>query len=365
MARRDVEADMKAEENKLGGIGDLRQQAGDWFARLRAPGCTDIERAAFKRWINDSAIHLAAYRELDEMWDRLEVLKAHSPVITAETRHALRQRVPPSRRVNPAVRRRRWQMAAAAVLVAAIGTLVMHPVAQHSLPTQWAAPAGSGERFVTATAEQRRITLTDGSEVLLDAESVLRVRYDEAARYLALERGQAQFKVSRDAQRPFIVKAGDGAVRAIGTEFQVRVESQAVLVTLLEGKVSVDVPGVLGGLVKPAQSETLTAGQQLRYGEKRAPLAKQVADVEVAQAWTQGDLVFKKWPLDELVTEMNRHTTIKIRIEDEALRDLKVNGRFRAGDQQSLILALQYQWAIQAQRITDTEIALRRDTPRG
>ena len=358
MAHRGSEAIMKAEEHTTAHVTDPQAQAGEWFARLRTSTCSDIDRAAFRRWLNESPAHVAAYRELEAVWARAGALKTTSAAIAAATQAALRDRAPPPRIRTTA--RRRWQIAIAASVLVALGALAMLPVTQDQLPAEWTPIAWSGERFVTATGEQRRIPLTDGSEVLLDAESILRVRYDEGTRYLALERGQAQFKVAKDAARPFIVKAADGAVRAIGTEFQVRVDGEAVLVTLLEGKVSVDVSGVLAGLVKPAQSETLIAGQQIRYGKKREALAKQPADVEVAQAWTQGDLVFKKWPLDELVAEMNRHTGIKIRIDDEALRDLKVNGRFRAGDQQSLILALQHQWAIQARRVSENEIALSR-----
>jgi transmembrane sensor len=331
------------------------EQAGEWFARLRMDTCTEFERAAFRRWFNESADNATAYRRIEAVWNDSAALR-DDPAIQAATREALRVRAPRPRG-NRSAARRRWLVAAMAVLT--LGGIVALMTTEPVVPAVWSTLAWSGERFVTATAEQRTIALTDGSEVLLDAESILRVRYDDQTRHVVLEKGQAQFKVAKDAMRPFVVKAADGAIRAIGTEFQVRLEGEAVVVTLLEGKISVDVPAVLGGLVAPAKSELLVAGQQVRYGNsRRAPIAKQAADIEVAQGWTHGDLVFKKWPLDELVTEMNRHTSTKIRIEDPALRELLVNGRFRAGDQQSLIVALQHQWQIQARRVGDDEIAL-------
>lgn len=341
-------------------VSDGRTQAGDWFARLHMPDCTEFERAAFRRWFNENPENAAAYRRMETVWRDSEALRS-DPAIAAATREALKVRPPRLRRSGS--RRWRWAAAAAAVVLA-VAAVTLVPGMDEGAPTVWTPVVWSGERFVTATGEQRSISLTDGSQVLLDAESILRVRYDDHTRHLVLEQGQAQFKVAKDAKRPFVVKAADGAVRAIGTEFQVRLDDAAVVVTLLEGKVSVDIPGVLGGLVAPAKSELMVAGQQVRYGSsRRAPIAKQPADLEVAQGWTHGDLVFKRWPLDELVTEMNRHTTVKLRIEDPSLRDLKVNGRFRAGDQQSLILALQHQWSIHASRVGESEIALSRATP--
>lgn len=343
-------------ETEIGQNAGRHTMAANWFARLRMADCTEIERAAFKRWLGESADNAAAYRHAERIWASSAKLR-DDPAIAAATREALHARVSPPRR--PGARRRwRWPAAASAAAMAAALVLVLMPRFTDVRPADWAPVAWSGERFSTVTGQQRSITLTDGSQVVLDAESVLRVRYDDHVRNLVLEKGQAQFKVAHNAQRPFIVRAADGAVRAIGTEFQVRVDGKAVTVTLLEGKVSVDVPG---GILRPARSETLVAGQQVRFNARKDEIDKHPADLEVAKSWTHGELVFKRWPLDALVAEMNRHADTKVVIEDPSLRTLRVNGRFHAGDQQSLILALQLQWAIQARQVGEHEIALSRD----
>lgn len=311
---------------------DRQARAEDWFVRLRDPACSDIERAAFRRWLTEQPDHAEAYQRIQMMWRASAALRDRPAIATAR-RAALRQRAPRRQRL-------RWPALAAALVLMMAGGVVLSQLR----------PAGAaigGERLVTATGEQRRITLTDGSSVLLDAESALRVQYDEQARQLLLERGQAAFEVVRDG-RPFIVHAADGSVRALGTAFQVRVDGKAVVVTLLEGRVSVDVPGLLGGLLVPARSEILESGQALRYAGRRAPLQPAPADLEVAQAWPQGELVFRRWRLEDLVAEMNRHAEVKLRIVEPSLRGLMVSGRFRAGDQQSLLLALQAEWPIRA-----------------
>lgn len=335
---------------------DRCDRAEDWFARLRAPDCSDIERAAFRRWLNESPDNEAAYRRVEAVWRRSAALRSSSAIADA-TREALDARVPTARRKLISFPLRRKVGMGVPAAAAAVLTLVMG-LTVFGINTDFWPNLADGESFVTATAERRAITLTDGSRVLLDAESILRVDYGDEVRSLVLERGQAEFKVAHDVNRPFVVEAADSVVRALGTQFQVRVDDNEATVTLLEGKVSVDVPGLLGGILAPPRSEVLEPGEKIRVKNRREPLEPKPADLEVAKGWTHGDLVFKRWRLEDLVAEMNRHSDLRIRIEDPALRDLMVSGRFRAGDQRSLIQALEKEWPISARRVESRRIEL-------
>ncbi len=314
-----------------------RADAEAWFARLLSDDCSAADRAAFERWQAASADHAAAYREVERLYHRSVALHRYADIQAAIGEPAAKR---------SALRRWRMPLAAAAVLVVAITIGALQP---------WN-PLPGVEPMITATGEQRTIDLEDGSRVLLDAESELRVAYAANERRLVLSRGQAQFKVQRDPQRPFIVQAASGAVTALGTEFQVRVDGPAVTVTLLEGKVSVDVDRILAA----KKTEVLMPGEQIRFGTRQVAFAKQPADLEVAQGWTYGDLVFKEWRLEALVAEMNRYSTTKVRIEDASLNNLLISGRFHAGDYQTMILVLESDWPVRADNISKTEIALHR-----
>lgn len=318
---------------------DVHDQAEDWFARLRAPDCRKEDRIACRQWLEDPH-NRAAYREVKRVWECTAALQM-SPEIAQATEMAMRGSAS-----HYNVPRRRWRIPAAAAAVAMLA-LALSPL------TPW---GQRGNHYETATGEQRRITLADGSKVLLDAESDLTVRYGERERTLVLKKGQAQFDVEKDPHRPFIVRAADGSVRAIGTAFQVRVIGNEVLVTLLEGKVAVDVPSI----TPAAQPETLIAGEQVAYSTRKSVFRKQEADLEVAKGWTYGDLVFKRWRLDDLVAEMNRYSITKLVIEDPSLGGLVVSGRFHAGDHESLILALESDWPVRATTGVGGEVALYR-----
>ena len=56
-------------------------------------------------------------------------------------------------------------------------------------------------------------------------------------REVTLLEGQALFRVAKDRHRPFVVRAGDAQVRAIGTEFDVYRKQVATIVTVVEGRV--------------------------------------------------------------------------------------------------------------------------------
>ncbi|WP_198526918.1 FecR domain-containing protein, partial [Sphingomonas sp. Ant20] len=100
--------------------------------------------------------------------------------------------------------------------------------------------------YRTATRQRLMVTLSDGSRLTLDTDTRVRMAYTRTERRLVLERGQALFEVAKHQTRPFVVTAGAQAVTAHGTAFDVRLETSAVRVALLEGLVSVAGKGAPG-----------------------------------------------------------------------------------------------------------------------
>ncbi|WP_162258289.1 FecR domain-containing protein [Frateuria sp. Soil773] len=314
-------------------------RAEAWLARLQAPDCTAAERAAFERWRAERPDRAAAFAQAETLHRRAGEL-AGDPLLAAAARAALRQTA------QAGARRRRWRqalpLAAAAALLLALGLGLWRVAGQSQGPVQL---------YATATGEQRSLRLDDGTEVLLDTDTAIAVQYDGDRREVRLEGGRAQFAVAHEAGRPFVVLAADGVVRDIGTRFQVRRQADDVTVALLDGVVSVSVPASGG-------ESTLAPGQQVSFDRSGRLGAVQAADLAAARGWTQGDLVFKNRSLADLVAEMNRYSDTKLRLGDDSLRDLAVSGVFHAGDQSSLVQALENGWSVQARRVSAHEIVL-------
>src|SRR5262249_42283613 len=133
--------------------------------------------------------------------------------------------------------------------------------------------------ITTDIGEQRQLTLEDGSRIFLNTATRVLVRYDKQARRIELKRGEAQFDVARNPQWPFIVRAGDREIRALGPPFVVRYNEHGTAVTLVEGKVSVTpiasslrhTPDLPTTATSSTRAIALTAGQRVTIARAGTP----------------------------------------------------------------------------------------------
>src|SRR3546814_8294469 len=102
------------------------------------------------------------------------------------------------------------------------------------------------------------------------------------------------FRVAHDASRPFIVDAGAGRITALGTQFQVQREGEAVSVMLLEGSVGIDSAreGDERRLLR------LVPGQRANYAPTTRSWTVATVDPVALTSWRQGFHVFGATPLN-------------------------------------------------------------------
>lgn len=75
----------------------------------------------------------------------------------------------------------------------------------------------------TSIRERRPLRLDDGSQLALNADTALDIRFDSKQRLIQVYRGEMLVNTAQDStQRPFIVQTGEGRARALGTRFSVR-----------------------------------------------------------------------------------------------------------------------------------------------
>lgn len=327
---------------------DAGQQAAEaaagWIARLDSQDCTEAEREAFERWRAADPMHAVAHRQAQTMWRDSSAVIRNSMALSEAARHALQY--PEERGVV-----RRWWLPAASFAAAAalaIAAFVYWPLSPEQPPT--------GTQYATAAGDQRSITLADGSTLTLDTQTVLVERYGPRERRVDLLQGQVQFEVQGDAARPFVVHAHGGTVTAIGTRFQVRVAEADAAVILLEGEVHVAARPANG----PERVASLQPGQMLRFDADGTLGSVQTADLKAAQAWTEGKLYVDNWRLQDFVAELNRYSEIQLRIEDPALRDVRISGVFQTRNRDNLGRLLAQGWGIESREVAPDEILLTR-----
>lgn len=328
---------------------EMPNNAADWDARLRMPGCSAAERAAFKRWCGTSPENQDAFDELQAMLSELRAARA-APLIRSLREDAVNATPPDSAR--------NWRAAAAVVGMVAVGLAylgVNAPVA----PLNELMPS-----YTTAVGERSTTSFEDGTVATLNTNTQLEVRYTDGERRVTLLQGQALFDVAKDVARPFVVVAGNQRITAVGTVFDVRFEDGEVQVTLVEGVVDISAEPVGGNLAAPGMSQKsarLVAGQQLITTAVATPSAPRVqrVNVENATIWQQGRVFFEDAPLSAAVAEMNRYSRTQIIVDDAALDRYRVNGMFRTGQQANFVEALEQYFPLEAAPIGDNQLVLK------
>lgn len=316
---------------------DLLDQAERWLMRMLEPNHSKAEHDAFEQWLGSSDAHAEAYRHAEKVWAMGDEAVQGDPELMAAAQRALRP-----------TRGHRWRgriipkLAVAAILVLAVLAMPAWFI--------WSG-APKGSNYVTGVGQQRTITLEDGSSVVLDTNSSVRVYYSNALRRVDLLRGRAQFSVEHDARRPFVVHAEGGTVTDIGTVFQVRLSDHKVDVILLHGRAKV---------ATHDQQAILQTGQRVEFDRVGVMGSLQPANIELARGWTQGRLFVHGRRLSQLLTEMDRYSKTQITIGEPSLRNVRVSGVFRTGDQQTLLRALQQGWPIRAVHVEPNRFVLYR-----
>ena len=111
-------------------------------------------------------------------------------------------------------------------------------------------------RLIVPRGGEYNVELADGTLVYLNAESELQypVTFIGESREVTL-RGEAYFKVTKNNEKPFIVKSEGLSVQVWGTEFNLNTLNQEgyYAATLVEGSVEVKVPGRHSVFLEPSQ----------------------------------------------------------------------------------------------------------------
>ena len=310
--------------------------AAAWLAQ-RDSGLSNEEAAEFARWRGADGRHEAAVARLETTWAALQALREFRPEARVHPDRDLlaRPRFSGLARVVPFPARAVALALAAALVLAAVWAWRPAPAVRD---TMVATPV-----YATTTGGYQRVTLTDGSVLELNASSEVRVSYAPAERRVRLVRGEAHFTVAKNKARPFIVEAGAVAVRAVGTAFNVRVQSSAIEVLVTEGRVQVEERAPAGA---SATLPTLGAGERLVVSSQSAlsPAAASVVVEKISDeamreelAWQGPRLIFADTPLAQVVVEFNRRNQVQIVLADAELGALTVVGSFRAENVEAFV----------------------------
>ena len=122
---------------------------------------------------------------------------------------------------------RRWTVAAAILLVV-VGGAELWRVSRNSAAVSYATVAG----------EQQTVALGDGTQIILEPETRVRVAYSKTSRTVTLVDGKASFAVVHRRDQPFEVIMDGANIKDIGTNFTVSKTVDSIQITVTEGKIA-------------------------------------------------------------------------------------------------------------------------------
>lgn len=218
----------------------------------------------------------------------------------------------------------------------------------------------------TQKGQKSTITLMDGSTVVLNAQSKLSFPEQFSATREVILEGEAFFMVSRDEDRPFMIKSGNLVTKVLGTSFNIQAyPGSDIHVTVATGKVAVARSSILTTASdltsKPFEAEALlTPNEQVTYNITTDQIAKQQVDAERICAWREGVLTFTSVKFQEVVTTLKRWYGVEIILENENLGNCVVSFEAKNESLENLLKALQFIIDIQYE-FTKEEVLLRGD----
>lgn len=294
------------------------REASEWLVRLQDDPLAESDLEAWGRWMAASPDHASAFDDVSALWDASAGLDSDT-LQRARAQRTPHAAPPPSTMLSHARRRRvgRWLagMAATVLVVVGAGYLYVQP-----------AQLLQEERFATEVGERRHVALADGSTIDLDAGTDIIVRYGKDRRDIELRRGLALFSVAHAPERPLVVVAGPVRSQVLGTRFAVGHRAAGdVAVTVLEGHVRVSAVRPSGGDIDRFDA---TAGQQVDFFAAQGLASPRPVNAQLSTAWRGGTVVYQGERLSNVIADLNRYSRVPVRLQDPALGQIKVTGRW-------------------------------------
>ncbi len=348
----------------------LRATAAQWTIR-RDRGLSASDSIDYELWLAADPRHAAAMQRSSAAWSLLDRIPENvaAPVLATATR-----------------RRSFWRRSLVLTSLAAAAALAL--VAVRFTRSSALPPPDLAATTANAPASApRQLTLSDGTVVQLNTGGEVIEQFTAAERRVLLSRGEAHFAVTKNTARPFIVHAGNVDIRAVGTAFNVNLQSSAVDVLVTEGIVSVsEVERAVPHAHTPATETNPTRwGQRvsppdtLLHANERvvisrshpslvspAPAVVTTASTdEIARtlAWQATLLRLGGATLAELVLEFQRRSGQRVILADPALASLRVGGRFRADDLAGFTHLLATTLDLEIDHAADGTLVLRKKKP--
>jgi ferric-dicitrate binding protein FerR (iron transport regulator) len=278
------------------------------IVKYLAGEATPEEAIALHDWLG-TAENKVRFEELQSTWNTAHPSRISRPANTSEAWKKIQIVVdqPQGRRRFPGIST--TSLAVAATIVLAIVAALLYSRREPS----------SDMKAIATTDSTRNLTLADNSRITLyhNTGMLIPTEFKDGTREVTLVKGEAYFAVAKNDAKPFVIHAGFANIRVVGTEFNVIVKDDEVVVGVHEGKVM---------FYSALDSVLIERGMAASL--KPAKVAEPVDMSLNTWAYATRKLVFKDTPLPDVIETLRKTYGEDIRVANDQLGNCKVTAAF-------------------------------------
>jgi ferric-dicitrate binding protein FerR (iron transport regulator) len=289
--------------------------------------CTETELNEVLRWINTDALNEDDKRLIFEDWNSYQDANdleddEKFTTIFDKIREKIdngnqKENVEASKTLTLAVFTR-WITKAAAVLLIPVLTFLFYILHEKKIESdKYAKLAVDSIEVISPIGSRTVLQLSDGSVVHLNYGSKIKYPQFFSGNTRDVElTGEGFFKIAHNPEKPFIVKAGNLNIKAVGTTLNVLAypDKDVIETTLVSGQV------VLDRIGQDGKSETVTTmvpGQHVGYNIQTNAISTTEGNIQKYILWTEGKLIFEDTPVIEFTERLSRMFNVDFEVNDE------------------------------------------------
>lgn len=289
--------------------------------------CTDTELSEVLGWINADALNSEGKKWIFEDWnswqetDNLEEDEKFTAIFDK-----IQDKIGNNTQGNKIIENKtltlpyiiRWITRAAAIFLIPVLTFLFYTLSERKIES---------DRFAKLTVDSLEVIAPMGSRtvVQLSDGSVVHLNYGSKIKYpqffsgntrKVVLTGEGFFKVTHNPEKPFIVKAGNLNIKAVGTTFNVLAypDDDVIETTLVNGKVILE---QTNSTEKNKTIGTMTPGQHVEYNTQSRDISSTEGKVEKYISWTDGKLIFEDTPILRVAERLSRMFNVDFEIKGE------------------------------------------------
>jgi transmembrane sensor len=323
----------------------------------------------FKEWVlNPQDAELSAFwqkwlSENTEMHTEIEnfkalILKLNPPTpslnvknereLWENIRYTIGEEVEETTPVRPLFKRGWWALAATLVAVIAASLYLFSNTKTATTTIQ------------TTYAETRSVRLPDGSEVILNANSILNYanKWTIGEDRNVTLKGEAYFIVNEQSSPThhdrFIVHTPELDVEVLGTRFNVNTYRPQTQVVLQKGSVD-----IVTKINKSEKKYNLVPGESAIFDKQKDIVNISKINTNAVVSWKDNRFVFDRTPLSEVAIMLENTYGIKVIIQNKELAAKQISGEIPTSERAALLLALSSLYALKIEEMNKDTLIIR------